>query len=183
MGGQKGPIWPKTGPNREKSSEGQIWGQTCSQLPLIGPTGLESWLPHTLAWYRASSGPQGTPKGPILAENAPFGGSGGTPRAPGGHTWSQLPPIGLTGLESWLPHHLAWYWAFYWPQGAQNGPVLALNTHFGGPGGTQRARRDQIWSQRPRAAAPRLDSWLPETSAWYRASSWQPGALQGPFLL
>ena len=115
MGGQKGPIWPKTGPNWEKSSEGQIWGQTWSQLPLIGPTGLESWLPHTLAWYRASSGPPGTPKGPILAENVPFGGSGGTPRAPGGHTWSQLPPIGLTGLESWLPHPLAWYWATSWP--------------------------------------------------------------------
>ena len=56
------------------------------------------------------------------------------------------------------------------PKWARFGP----KSHFGGPGGTQRARRDQIWSQRPRAAAPRLDSWLPETSAWYRASSWQP---------
>ena len=51
MGGPKGPFWPKTGPNWEKSSGGQTWGQIWSQLPHIGLTGLESWLPHTLAWY------------------------------------------------------------------------------------------------------------------------------------
>ena len=72
-GGPKGPFWPKTGPNWEKSSGGQTWGQIWSQLPQIGPTGLESWLPHTLAWYWAFSGSPGTSKGPVLAQNAPFG--------------------------------------------------------------------------------------------------------------
>ena len=56
-------------------------GRICSQLPAIGLTGLELWLPHTYAWYRASSGPPGTLKGPVLALSAPFGGPRG-PRGP-----------------------------------------------------------------------------------------------------
>ena len=27
-------------------------------------------------------------------------------------------------MESWLPHTLAWYWAFSWPPGAPKGPIL-----------------------------------------------------------
>ena len=109
MGGPKGPFWPKTGPSWEKSSGGQTWGQIWSQLPQIGPTGLESWLPHTLAWYWAYSWPQGAHKGPVLAQNVPFGGPGGPRKAHRGHIWSQLPQIGLTGLDSWLPQTVAWY--------------------------------------------------------------------------
>ena len=40
--------------------------------------------------------------------------------------YSLLSPIGLTGLESWLPHTLAWYWDSSWPPGALKGPVLPL---------------------------------------------------------
>ena len=61
-GGPKGPIWPKTDPNWEKSSWALQSGQIWSQLLPIGLTGFESCLPHTLAWYWASSGPPGPPK-------------------------------------------------------------------------------------------------------------------------
>ena len=50
FGGPRGP-W--------RTPRDQIW----SQLPPTGLTELVLWLPHTLAWYRASSGPPGTPKG------------------------------------------------------------------------------------------------------------------------
>ena len=50
-----------------------------SQLPPIGPTEMSSWLQHTLAWYWVSLDP---PKGPVLAQNAPFGDPGGHWRAP-----------------------------------------------------------------------------------------------------
>ena len=88
--------------------------------------------------------------GPLLhsrAPKGPFGGPRGSWRAPGGQIWSQPPPIGLTGLESWLPHTLAWYWAFSWPQGTHKGPVFAQNAPFGGPGGPRRVRRGHFWSQ------------------------------------
>ena len=124
-GGPKGPFWPKTGPNWEKSSGGQTWGQNWSQLPQIGPTGLESRLPHTLAWYWASSWPPGAPKGPVLALNASFGGPGWTQRVPGGQIWSQLMLIGLPGLESLCTTHFGWYWTSSWPPGAPKGLVLA----------------------------------------------------------
>ena len=55
-----GPKRPFLGPLRSAESlGGQIW----SQLPLIGPTQLVTWHPHTLAWYRPSSGPLGPQKG------------------------------------------------------------------------------------------------------------------------
>ena len=125
-GGPKGPIWPQTDPNWEKSfwapQRGRIW----SQLPPIGLTGLELWLAHTLAWYRASSGPPGTLKGPVLAQSAPFGGPRGPRRAPRDQIWSQLPLIGLTGLELWLPHTLAWYRASSGPPGTPKGHFWPL---------------------------------------------------------
>merc|ERR1712184_112917 len=47
--GPERPFWE---PRRSSVGPGvQIW----SQLPPFGPLGLDSWLPHTLAWYRASS--------------------------------------------------------------------------------------------------------------------------------
>ena len=103
---------------------GQIW----SQLLPIRLTGLKLWLQHTLASYGASSGAPGTPKGPDLGLSSPFGGSRGPQRATGDQIWSQLPLIGLTGLESWLQHTLARYRA---SSGPPNGPVLALSAPFG----------------------------------------------------
>ena len=83
----------------------QIW----SQRPPIGPSGLNSYSPHTLTWYQAPSGPLGVPKGPVFARNAPFGALGVPRRALGVQIWSQLPPIGPPGLDIWSPHTLTWY--------------------------------------------------------------------------
>ena len=110
----------------------QIW----SQLAPIGLTGLESWLPDTLTWYLASSGPPGPPKGPVLAPKGPFEGPRGTWRARRVQIWSQLPPIGLTGLESWLPDTLTWYLASSGPPGPPKGLVLVPKGPFEGPRGT-----------------------------------------------
>ena len=119
-----GPNGPFGGPGGPRTAPGdQIW----SQLPPIGPPGLDSCSPHTLTWYRAPSGPLGVPKGPVLARNAPFGGPGGPRRAPGGQIWSQLPPIGPPGLDTWSPHTLTWYRASPGPPGALKGPHLARN--------------------------------------------------------
>ena len=63
-----GPFGGLRGPRR--APEDQIW----SQLPPAPPPGLHSWLPHTLAWSRPSSGPPWAPKGPVLAQNVPFWG-------------------------------------------------------------------------------------------------------------
>ena len=35
----------------------------CPRLPPIGPSGLDSWSPHTLTWYRAPSESPGGQKG------------------------------------------------------------------------------------------------------------------------
>ena len=99
----KGPFGDLGGPRRALG--GQIW----SQRPPIGQSGLESCSPHTLTWYGAPSGSLGALKETVLARNAPFGGPGGPRRAPGGQIWSQLPPIGPPGLDSWSPHTLTWY--------------------------------------------------------------------------
>ena len=45
----KGPLWGPKGPRRAQG--GQIWSQLCP----IGPSGLDSWSPHILTWYRAPS--------------------------------------------------------------------------------------------------------------------------------
>ena len=72
------PWGPHNGPKHHPNGPRGTWRarrvQIWSQLPPIGLTGLESWLPDTLTWYWASSGLPGTPKGPDLAQNAPFGG-------------------------------------------------------------------------------------------------------------
>ena len=64
-------------------------------------------------------------KGHVLAIKGPFGDLGGPRRAPGDQIWSQLPPIGLPGLDSWSPLTLTWYWVPSGPPGAQKGPILA----------------------------------------------------------
>ena len=61
----KGPFEGPRGTWRARRV--QIW----SQLLLIGLTGLESWLPDTLTWYLASSGPPGPPKGPLWPQKGP----------------------------------------------------------------------------------------------------------------
>ena len=86
----------------------------------------------------------GTP-GPVLAPKDPFEGPRGTWRARRVQIWSQLAPIGLTGLESWLPDTLTWYLASSGPPGPPKGLVLAPKGPFEGPRGTWRARRVQIW--------------------------------------
>merc|ERR1712218_401493 len=97
----KGPFWGPGGPRRVQGE--QIW----SQLPPIGPPGLNSWSTHTLTWYRAPFGPKGALKGLVLAPKGPFGDLGGPRRAPVGQIWSQLPSNGLIGLNLWSPHTLA----------------------------------------------------------------------------
>ena len=134
----------------------QIW----SQLAPIGLTGLESWLPDTLTWYLASSGPPGPPKGPVLAPKGPFEGPRGTWRARRVQIWSQLLLIGLTGLESWLPDTLTWYLASSGPPGPPKGPVLAPKGPFEGPRGTWRALRVQIWSGLTLIGLTGLESWF-----------------------
>ena len=114
----KGPFGDLGGPRRALG--GQIW----SQRPPIGQSGLESCSPHTLTWYGT---PSGSLKETVLARNAPFGGPGGPRRAPGGQIWSQLPPIGPPGLDTWSPHTLTWYRASPGPPGALKGPHLARN--------------------------------------------------------
>ena len=70
-------------------------------------------------------GTPGPSKRALLAPKGPVGGPIGSRRAPGDQIWSQLLPIGLTGLESWLPDTLTWYLASSGPPGPSKGPVLA----------------------------------------------------------
>ena len=70
----------------------------------------------------AHSGVFKAPLGDILAPKGPFGGPRGTWRARRVQIWSQLPPIGLNGLESLLPDTLTWYLVSSGPQGSQKGP-------------------------------------------------------------
>ena len=78
-------------------------------------------------------------KGPVLALSAPFGGPRGPQRTPGDQIWSQLPPIGLTGLESWLQHTLASYRASSGPPGTPKGHFWPLK----GP------QNDVFWTVSP----------------------------------
>ena len=120
----QGPFWPSLSPGDSRD----------------GPTGIQNtstqyiWLVRIhimcLGPFTDLYCTPGPPKGPILAPKCPFGGPRGTQRAPGGQIWSQLPPIGLTGLESWLPHTLAWYLASSGPPVAPKGPILALNVPY-----------------------------------------------------
>ena len=58
-------------------------------------------------------------KGPVLAIKGPLRDLGGPQRAPGDQIWSQLPPIGLPGMDSWSLLTLTWYWV---PSGSPRGP-------------------------------------------------------------
>ena len=75
-------------------------------------------------------GTPGPSKRALLAPKGPVGGPIGSRRAPGDQIWSQLLPIGLTGLESWLPHTLAWYLASSGPPVDPKGPIWALNVPY-----------------------------------------------------
>ena len=121
-------------------------------------------------------------KGPVLAIKVPFGDLGGPQRAPGDQIWSQRPPIGPSGLDSWSPHTSTWYRAPSGPWGSQKGPFFAQNAPFGALGGARRVPGGQIWSQLPPIDPPWLDTWSPHTLTWYRASPGPPGALKGPHL-
>ena len=127
-----GPFWAPGGPKRPVLSRNAPFGalggprraprdQIWSPLSPIGPPGLDSCSPHTLTWYWAPTGPLGVLKGPVLAQNAPFGALGGPQKAPGDQIWSPLPPIGSSGLDSWSPHTLTWYWAPSGSPGGQKG--------------------------------------------------------------
>ena len=74
----------------------------------------------------------GTPGPPKRARFCP---KRGPQRAPGGQTWSRLPPISSFGLDSWSPHTLTWYRTPSGPTGALNEPVLAHYAPFGALGG------------------------------------------------
>ena len=69
-GVSKAPLGDILSPKYLLGAPEGLW----SQLPPIGLTGLESWLPDTLTWYLASSGPPEPPKGPVLAPKGPFEG-------------------------------------------------------------------------------------------------------------
>merc|ERR1712218_117929 len=100
----KGPFWSPGGPRRVQGE--QIW----SQLPLIGPPGLNSWSTLTLSWYWAPFGPKGALKGLVLAPKGPFR----VPRGPKGVILAQslnfyvpifwgilfVSNIGLWGVQS-----------------------------------------------------------------------------------
>ena len=140
-----GPKRPFLGPLRSSESlGGQIW----SQLPLIGPTQLVTWQPHTLAWYRPSSGPPGALKGPVLAQNVPFG----APEVPGrpleDQIWLQYnyldTPHGCIPTKNISDPNLApkrdilgQNWPFWGPRGPEEGRNQAkvCGNHEFNPGG------------------------------------------------
>ena len=64
--------------------------------------------------------------------------------------WSELPPIGLTGLKSWLPHTLTLYRASSGPPGTPKGPALAQNSTFWPQKGPNRAQ----WKKQYHNLAP-----------------------------
>ena len=70
-----GPPGARFGPNAPfgdlGGSRGALGDQIWSRRPATGSPGLESWSPHNLTWYQASSGPPGTLKGPFLAQYVP----------------------------------------------------------------------------------------------------------------
>ena len=85
-------------------------------------------IQHCYSPYRTTQFEKTTKKrqkGPVLARKGPFGDFRSPRRAPGDQIWSQLPAIGLPGLDSWSPLTLTWYWVPSGPPGAQKGPILA----------------------------------------------------------
>ena len=128
-GAHFGPKRPFLGPLRSSESlGGQIW----SQLPLIGPTQLVTWHPHTLAWYRPSSGPLGPQKGQFWPQMSLLG----TQRSQEGPRGQNL-VLTATGCSARVKlmvttHTLTWSRPSSGPPGAPKGPVLAQNVPFWG---------------------------------------------------
>ena len=86
-----GPKRPFLGPLMSSESlGGQIW----SQLPLIGPTQLVTWQPHTLAWYRPSLDPLGPQKDQFWPKMSLLGPQRSQEGPRGYHTlWPGLGPL------------------------------------------------------------------------------------------
>ena len=114
-----------------------FWGPWRSSVgsrgPYLVPT-LPNWLVcvglMVITHFDLVSGPFWTPGGPKRARfgpNAPFGDLGGSRGALGDQIWSQRPPTGSPGLDSWSPHTLTWYQASSGPPETQKGPLLAQN--------------------------------------------------------
>ena len=101
-------------------------------------------------------------KGSFEPRKTPFG-APEVLRGPQGQIRSQLPPIGLLGLDSLSPHTLTWYRAPFGPKGALKGLVLATKGPFGDLGGPRRAPVGQIWSQLPSNGLMGLNLWSPHT--------------------
>ena len=104
-GAPKGPFGLRQGLTGIKALGARLearFGPNCCRLVRLG------WSHgyHTL-WPGIGpfSWPPRAPKGPVLALNAPYGGPGGPRRVRRGHIWSQLPLIGLPGLESLYTTH------------------------------------------------------------------------------
>ena len=92
------------------------------------------------------------PKRARFSPKCPFWGSQRSSEGPGDQIWSQLPPIGLTGLESWLPHKTG---------------------TFGVPGGPEEARfQAKVCGNHTSNPIRRIGG------SWDQI--WFPGALRGP---
>jgi hypothetical protein len=179
-----GPKRPFLGPLRSSESlGGQIW----SQLPLIGPTQLVTWHPHTLAWYRPSSGPPGALKGPVLAQNVPFG----APEVPGRPLEDQI-WLQCNYLDT--PHGYIPTKNISGPKKGHFGPKLALL----GPLGAQKRAETRskcvvtmslTLAEQPVAVrtkfcprGPSWDLWVPKRDIWGQNwPFWGPrGSRRGP---
>ena len=135
-----GPYGTTGGPEDARYQAKVCGNHDLNPVRPIGDSWNQIWA------LRALQVPLGLPKGSFGAKRGPFGGPRGTRMAQRVQIWSQLPPIGLTGFKSWLPHTLAWYLTFLGPKGTRKGPVLAPDVPFGGPRGIRRAPGGQIWS-------------------------------------
>ena len=94
-------------------------------------------IQHCYSPYRTTQFEKTTKKrqkGPVLARKGPFEDFRSPRRAPGDQIWSQLPAIGLPGLDSWSPLTLTWYWVPSGPPGAQKRAHFGPNVpNFHGP--------------------------------------------------
>ena len=153
----QGPSWPPLSPRDGRDGLTGIQN-TSTQCVWMGRIHIMHLGPLTDLYCTP-----GPPKGPVLAPKGPFEGPIGSCRAPGDQIWSQLLPIGLTRLKSWLPDTLTWYLASSGPPGPSKGPVLAPIGPFEGHIGSRRAPGDQIWSKLPPTGLTGLVLWLPHT--------------------
>ena len=79
-----------------------LCGECTDSLLQVGPACVGIIVYHTL-WPGIGPlrGLQGAPRGLVLAQNASFGGLGGTRRAPGSQIWFQLPLAAVHKIDSW----------------------------------------------------------------------------------